>query len=407
MNTQNRMSLISLCIVLFIDAMGIGILMPLLSTALIDPSVHILVGQASETLRSVIYGAVFAAYFISWLFGASFLGDLSDTTGRKKALMICMAGVSVAYLVTAGAFIFHSLALLFIGRIVAGLTAGSQPIAQAAITDISPPEKLAQSIGFVLFFFTAGLVSGPIVGGFLSNSHWVSWFSDTTPLYVVTVLGALNFLLIWASFKETSIHHGAFVFSWSKPIKILLSAFMHQTVRPLSIAFLLILIGYNGYYFFISVLLIKRFAMDTIMISVYMAAVGVGLAIGTALLPGQFERRKFSHKAVILLSLLVLAISLGAITLSDTLWLTWAITIPLNAAFGLAYSFTMSVFSRQVDQSKQGWVMGITGAILAVSNTFITAVGGALENLSNDAALGLAFVATVVGLVMLARFKHY
>ena len=407
MDAQNRMSLISLYVVLFIDAMGIGILMPLLSTALINPQVHVLMGDASSLMRNVIYGTVFTAYFITWLFGASFLGDLSDTTGRKKALMICMGGVSVAYLITAGAFIWHSLTLLFIGRIIAGLTAGSQPIAQAAITDVSPPEKLAQNIGFVLFFFTAGLVSGPIIGGVLSNNHWVSWFSYTTPLYLVTVLGVLNFLLIWLSFDETSKRVGHFHFSITKPIKILVSAFTHHTVRPLSTAFLLILMGYNGYYFFSSVLFIQRFAFDTTMVSIYMALVGVGLAIGTAVLPGFFERRDISHKAVILVSLVVLALGIGLVALVQQQWLVWGVTIPLNAAFGLAYSYVMGVFSRQVDQTKQGWVMGITGAILALSNTVVTAVGGVLDNYSVQASLVLACIMTVLGLWLLTKFKHY
>ena len=405
--SHQRWSLISLYTVLFIDAMGIGILMPLLSTALIDPQNHLLISYGDSHFRNLIYGAVFAVYFISWLFGASFLGDLSDTTGRKKALMICMAGVSIAYLITAGAFIVHSLWLLLLGRMIAGLTAGSQPIAQAAITDVSPPDQLAQSLGYVMFFFSAGLVGGPIIGGFLSNGHWVSWFSDTTPLYVVTLLSAMNFILIGYSFTETSGRHGRIQLSLTKPIKVLLSAFTHNTVRSLSTAYLFILMGYNGYYFFISVLLIKRFALDSTMVSVYMALIGVGLALGTAWLPRHFEHSRLSHRCVILVNIVLLAISIGLISIVPWVWLIWIITIPLNAAFGLAYTFLVSTFSRQVDQTKQGWVMGITGAILALANTLVNALGVWLNTVDSVGALVLACVATLLGIVLLARYRHY
>ncbi len=74
---------------------------------------------------------------ICWFFGAAILGDLSDSVGRKKSLMICLIGAFLGYLLSAIAIAFHNFWFLILGRIIAGFTSGSQPIAQAAIVDIS------------------------------------------------------------------------------------------------------------------------------------------------------------------------------------------------------------------------------------------------------------------------------
>ena len=402
----SRTALFSLYVVLFIDAMGIGILFPLLTKTLVNPASHLLVVSMTGAHRNVLYGIVLGFYFITWFFGAAMLGELSDTTGRKKALLICMAGVAIAYLITAFAFIWHSIALLIVGRIVGGLTAGSQPIAQAAITDVSPANKLTRNIGLVLFAFTTGMVAGPIVGGFLSNNHIISWFSNTTPLYVVTILGTLNFFIILFSFQETSTQYNKIRIHPTKAITIFISAFQHKTIRPLSFAFLLILMGFNSYYIYISVFLLHRFAFSATTIGFYMAIVGVGLSIGTAVLPGWFERHNINVKKVIIGGNIILAIGMFLTALIPDLFLTWSVVIPMAAAFTLGYSFILTLFSKQVPQTEQGWVMGITGAILAFAMAVITPINGLIANINNTMPLYLGTILLLVGVLLFSRFKN-
>lgn len=401
----NKTALYGLYIVLFIDAMGIGILFPLLTKTLVDVHSHALVYNVTTFGRNVLYGAILAIYFITWFFGAAMLGDLSDSIGRKKALLICMAGVAIAYLMTAFAFIWHSLWLVIIGRIFAGLTAGSQPIAQAAITDVSPPENLTRNLGFILFFFTMGLVIGPICGGVLSDSHLVSWFSNTTPLYVITFLSIVNFFLILFAFQETSLQNKKIKIKFKKAIMVFVSAFQHETVKPLSIAFTFILMGFNGYYFYVSVFLLRRFNFSASTIGIYLALVGVGLAIGTAILPGWFEKHRFKAEKVVFYGNLVLTLGIFLTNILENITLVWLIVIPMNAAYTVAYSYMLSLFSKQVDQEKQGWIMGITGAILAFSNTMVTIINGFMTNLGNQIPLLFSTILLVVGLLLFGRLK--
>ena len=332
------------------------------------------------------------------------LGELSDSTGRKKALLICMAGVAIAYLVTAFAFVWHSITLLIIGRIIGGLTAGSQPIAQAAITDVSPANKLTRNIGLVLFAFTTGLVAGPIVGGFLSDNHLISWFSNTTPLYVVTILSTFNFFIILFKFQETSTQHNKIHIHPTKAITIFISAFQHKTIRPLSFALLFILMGFNCYYIYISAFLLHRFSFSATTIGFYLAIIGIGLSIGTAILPGWFEKPNVNVKNIIIGGNVISAIGIFLTALTPNLFLTWGVVIPMAAAFTLAYSFILTLFSKQVPKTEQGWVMGITGAILAFA---MAVINGLIANINNTMPLYLGTILLLIGMLLFSRFKNY
>ena len=136
-----------LFMVLFIDSMGMGILFPILAVAFMNPSAHFLAVTTSHAMRTLDYGIVISVFMLCWFFGASILGDYSDIKGRKHSLVICLCGAALGYLLSAFALSWHSITLLIIGRIIAGLTAGSQSIAQAAIVDGSTESQLNKNMG--------------------------------------------------------------------------------------------------------------------------------------------------------------------------------------------------------------------------------------------------------------------
>src|SRR3989338_10717133 len=125
--------------------MGIGILFPILSAMLISHQSHFLSVDTSDFLRELIYGITIGIYMIAWFFGSAMLGDLSDIMGRKKSLLICLIGATIGYTISAIAILFHSLLFLIVGRVIACFTAGSQPIAQAAIVDVSTDKTRARN----------------------------------------------------------------------------------------------------------------------------------------------------------------------------------------------------------------------------------------------------------------------
>src|SRR3990167_1644840 len=241
-----------LFLVIAIDSMGLGILFPILSAMLISHQSHFLSSDTSNFLRELIYGVTIGIYMIAWFFGSAMLGDLSDAMGRKKSLMICLIGATLGYLISAIAIGFHSIVFLILGRVIAGFTAGSQPIAQAAIIDVSAPENRARNIGYVLLAVSVGFVLGPIMGGVLSNNQLVSWFSFATPLYFAGILSLANCIVLYFSFHETFKRTKKIKIMVSYAIQIFIEAFKSKAIRMLSLVLLIETAGWSEYFTFVS-----------------------------------------------------------------------------------------------------------------------------------------------------------
>ena len=177
MTSKTPLSLmLPLFLVLFIDGMGLGLLYPILNTIIIEPNAGLISESVHLSQREVLYGFIVGIFMLAWFFGAAYLGDLSDAIGRRKALLICLVGAFIGYFLSAVGIVQSSIVLLMLGRVIAGCTAGSQPIAQAAIVDISSNEHKARNIGLILPSVSLGFVFGPIFGGVLSDTR--VWFSN-------------------------------------------------------------------------------------------------------------------------------------------------------------------------------------------------------------------------------------
>jgi MFS family permease len=125
------------------------------------------------------------------LFSGPLLGRLSDRTGRKPLLIVSQIGTLIGFLVTAWA---GSLAMVFLGRIIDGATAGNLSLAQAYISDVTKPEERAQSFGIIGIAFGLGFLVGPAVSGYLST------FDYRYPIYAAALMSftsivATTFLL--------------------------------------------------------------------------------------------------------------------------------------------------------------------------------------------------------------------
>ena len=152
-NAGNLRAVLPLFLVIFIDAMGLAIMFPILTPIFMNLHVHggILAAGASLLVRNIFYGVTLCIFPLFMFFGTPFLGDLSDHIGRKKVLIICLLGATVSYFLSGLSVDFKVVWLLLVSRAVAGFTAGSQPIAQAAIIDVSPPDKKALNLSLLLF----------------------------------------------------------------------------------------------------------------------------------------------------------------------------------------------------------------------------------------------------------------
>lgn len=355
-----------LFLVLFIDGMGLGLLFPILNTILIEPDAGFLAVDTSLNWRDFYYGLTIGIFMICWFFGATILGDLSDNIGRKKSLMICLIGGFLGYLLSALAILSHNFWLLLLGRIIAGFTSGSQPIAQAAIVDISPEEHKARNIGLILLSVSLGFVFGPIFGGFLSNNHLVSWFNFETPMYFAAALSLINALLLFFLFSETfSKGTGKIVIQWHQAMTIFISAFKHDGIKKYSVVLLVMIFGWSNYFSFISLYLTQIHHYSIMENSLFLAVLGMGFSLGCGYLVN-FCTKRFHFESVVIIGLAITASCVLLTLLINQEWVAWVAALIIGMSLSVAYSVLLTIFSNQVDQNEQGWVMGVTGSIMAL-----------------------------------------
>jgi DHA1 family tetracycline resistance protein-like MFS transporter len=355
-----------LFLVIAIDSMGLGILFPILSAMLISHQSHFLSSHTSNAMRELLYGITIGIYMLAWFFGSAMLGDLSDVMGRKKSLMICLIGATAGYVVSAIAIGFHSLIFLILGRILAGFTAGSQPIAQAAIVDVSSEANRPRNIGYVLLAVSIGFVFGPVMGGVLSNHHYVSWFNFATPLYFAGLLSLLNCIVLFFAFSETFVKKKKIKIRPYYAIQIFIEAFKNKHIRLLSIVLLIETAGWSEYFTFISQFLLRRFHYTVSEIAFFIAVLAAGFSFGFGFLVNPVAKR-FNLKNAVLWNFFISAFLFLITAVTNQTPIIWICAVLIGMSVSILYSIIITLFSNQVGTQEQGWVMGITNSVSALS----------------------------------------
>ena len=351
---NKKVCFIALWLVLFLDGLGQGVIYPALGSSLLLGHSNLFAPRASLFELDVIYGVVLAVFFICWFFGAAFLGDVSDNIGRKKTLLIILTGMAIGNLVSAFAFDFNNLFLVFLGRVIVGLSAGSQAIAQASIIDMSESKYRARNMGLILLGVMGGLTSGPAIGGLLADSRIVSWFSMDTPLYFTAILAFINLLLLYFFFSETNktIKHHPIRFI--RAVLVFVEALKRKEIRSILIMFIFFQFAWVIFYLDIPIYIAKLLGGGADTIAVYMVVIGLGTCVGSVALPHLFSKL-FHNDAVSTLigyGVFSLVFILFMLISNETLRYFLAFIGPTFLMVG--YTYIIKIFSSHVSSDEQG-----------------------------------------------------
>lgn len=380
-------SILPLFLVLFIDGMGLGIIFPILNPVYMDISQGILSPDASLMLRNFLYGLTLFVFPFGMFFGTPILGDMSDVAGRKKVLLICLIGAMIGYFLSAIGLECKMVWLLILGRLIAGFTAASQSVAQAAIIDIAPENKKAQYIGFLMFPVALGFVAGPLLSGYLSDSQLVSWFTLTTPLYFAAFLSLLNAVYLYASFHDPKPMHGRLTFKLHRGVTLFISAFQHPGIRGLAICFLFMALAWSCYFQFVSLYLTQYYHYTAQHLGLFMSLLGLGFAVGLTYLVKYLSRY---NPATMIYRCWAISIILIFITvLPTTDWPAWIVAAPIAALMSCSYSLILGLFSNQVGPEHQGFVMGVSMSVIAFGFAIMSIIPVLLVGFSSGLPLEL------------------
>src|SRR5438046_1703007 len=175
--------LLVIFLTIFVNLIGFGIIIPLLPFY-------------AETFGAspIMIGLLFAIYSICQLVAAPVLGDWSDRYGRRPVLIFSLLGTVVSFILLAMA---HSLALLFVARIIDGLSGGNISTARAYVADVTEPKDRARAYGLIGAAFGLGFIFGPALSGVLVK------ISYTAPIWAAAGLTLLAAAVAWFWLPET------------------------------------------------------------------------------------------------------------------------------------------------------------------------------------------------------------
>ncbi|HML21548.1 MAG TPA: MFS transporter [Aggregatilinea sp.] len=174
-----RNTFIFVILTMFLNAVGFGLLNPVAPFLVSD-----YVKNPAD--RGVMVGWMISIYAICQFLAAPGLGALSDRVGRRAILLVCLAGSAVGYLITG---IGGALWVLFLGRVIDGLTGGNVGVVYATVADVTPPHDRSKYFGWLGAAGGIGFIMGPAIGGFASG------LGHAAPLYVAAALTLVNLLL--------------------------------------------------------------------------------------------------------------------------------------------------------------------------------------------------------------------
>ncbi len=399
-------SILALLLVIAIDSMNFGFIFPVLTPLLLQGQNQILPADISLLHRDFLYGAVVAVFPLFMFLGAPILGDLSDYIGRKRVLFICLTGTGLGYLVSGLGVSLNLFSLLIFGRIISGITAGALPLAQAAIADVSHDSKIqAKYMGMMMFAIAGGQVLGPSFAGFFSDTNLSSFFSNALPFYLATGLTLVNLLWLQVAFRETHQIDQLKKLNFTKTLKSFELVFTLKPLLLISLVFLCMQLSWSFYSQATPDYLQATFHYSNLSLGLFSAALGVFIAIGgTLVMPALASVVTSRQGCTIALISMAIGTFTGVIFHSEIFF--W-IGLMINAVgAALAFSFIITLFSGLVDKSKQGWVMGITGAIIAFAWTLTALLTGLLLVYSPTLAAYLSTILALIGAAIVYQFKR-
>jgi MFS family permease len=340
--------LLFLFVTVFVDMIGYGIVIPLLPFYV-----------QQYALGAVLIGLLGSLYAAMQFFGGPFLGGLSDRTGRRPVLLLCLLGTSLAYLLLGLA---NTLLLLVVSVALAGLAGGTLATAQAYIADSTLPEDRARGLGLIGAAFGLGLITGPVLGGFLSL------FSLGAPAFAASTLALGNVAFGFFALPESlpATRRTSTPVLHLNPISQLGGVLRIGGIRALLLAVFLLNLSFAGLLTNFPLFSNVRFGWDATANAFFFAFVGVCAVLTQGVLLGRLQPR-FGEKWLLLGGLALMSLNLGLMALVPSGPLLYPVVGMLAVGTGLAIPSLTALISLRVSEREQGKVMGGQQAILSLT----------------------------------------
>ncbi|MFB6164363.1 MAG: MFS transporter [Haloarculaceae archaeon] len=416
----------TLFLVVFIDLLGFGILIPVIP-------LYAKSFGANEFVGSLLI----ATYSLFQFVAAPVLGRLSDERGRRPILLVSLLGSVLAWTLfgVAGELgpllgAANGLVVLFLARALAGAMGGNIATANAYIADVTPPEDRAKGLGILGAAFGLGFVFGPAISGLVSSPPALSALRSilpaavpvtqyTTPSFTAAVLSAANLVLAFLVLPEPRRHASAPAGAAGSRLRRLYDAVRSPEIGSLVAAFFLVSFAFSAFESQFIFLTNDRLGYGTAANAVLLTYIGVLIAVIQGGLIGPLTER-FGEYRLALSGAAIQVVTLALVPFS----LSWSfvpavgpvesgavalliVTTPLAFGNALTNVSLNALVSLSASADEQGGAFGLTQSAGSLARTFGPAAAGLLyvtvAYWSPFVVAGLLFVPVLALLGRVAR----
>lgn len=353
-----RRGLALVFMIMFLDVIGIAIIVPVLPTYLEQ-----LTGDDIGT-AAVDGGWLLLVYSAMQFLFAPLIGNLSDRFGRRPVLLVSVFTFAIDNLICALATSFW---MLFVGRVLAGISGASFGTAAAYIADVSTDETRAKNFGLIGIAFGTGFALGPVIGGFLGE------FGPRVPFYGAAALAFVNFAIAWALLPESleAKHRRRFELARANPLGALQQMRSYPGILGVLLVFFLYWLAHSVYPAVWAFVGAYRYGWSEGQIGLSLGVFGISAALVMAfVLPRVVPVLGEWRTAALGLSFSVLGLAGYAAAWQG--WMVYAVIL-LTTIENLADPPLRSIAAAKVPPSAQG---ELQGALSSLSS--ITTIAGAL-----------------------------
>ncbi len=325
----------------------------------------------NATPRTV--GLLFASYSVMQLIFSPVLGSLSDKHGRRPVLLLSIIGTGIGFLVLGFA---RTVFMLFVGRILDGITGGNISTAQAYIADITTSENRAKGMGLIGAAFGLGFIFGPALGGILSQ------WGIHVPFVFAAVLCFANAALLYFTLPETVTpdHPAKNRAARGRSFRNVLDSLKQPRLAFVLIIYFLFIVAFSIMTTSFSLYTMFRFGYDATHTGYLFAYVGLIAVIIQGGLIGRLVKR-FGELPLVIFGALCFAISLFAVPFVGPAAGGLAALLVGGGVFSMGNSLATpaltSLASKSVGPGEQGAVLGVTQSVASLARAvgpFLAAV---------------------------------